>query len=200
MFQAPMRSLVLLATMVLANPAWAQQGALAVPRNLEQLTDRAATIVRGSVVRAHVEMHPELGSLHTVVVTLRVRETLKGPARREFTFRQYVWDLRSRVGETFYRKGDDLILFMIEPSRYGLSSPAGMGQGRFVITRDAAGREIAVNGAGNARLFDGMREALARKEAAYSADSARLVSSHRQGPVEAALLTRLIRETVDARR
>jgi len=195
-----MRRLLLSVMLAIAIPAWAQQGAITVPRNLQQLTDRASHIVRGNVVSAHVEIHPELRSLHTVVVTLRVKETMKGPPRREFTFRQYVWDLRSRVGEASYRKGDDLLVFMIEPSRYGLSSPAGMGQGRFLITRDATGRELAINGAGNARLFDGMREARAGKEAGYSVDSARLVSSHRQGPIEAGQLIQLVRETLDAHR
>jgi len=190
----------LLAALALPWLAQAEDGALTIPGNLQQLTERAAHIVRASVVSAHIEMHPELVSLHTVVVRLHVQETLKGPAQREFTFRQYVWDIRSRFGETSYRKGDELLLLMIEPSRYGLSSPAGMDQGRFLITRDASGRELAVNGMGNARLFDGMREAYARKETAYSAGSARLVSSHVQGPIEAAQLSRLIREIVDAAR
>jgi hypothetical protein len=125
---------------------------------------------------------------------------LKGPAQRDFTFRQYVWDLRGRMGEASYRKGDDLLLLMIEPSRYGLSSPAGMGQGRFLVTRDASGREFAVNGTGNARLFEGMREAEPGKAAALSANSAHLLATHRQGPIEAAPLARLIREIVDAGR
>jgi hypothetical protein len=191
---------VLLAALLLPSLARADDGAITIPRNLEQLTGRAAHILRGHVASAHVEMHPELPGVHMVVVTLRVKETLKGPAVRDYTFRQYAWDVRSRTGETSYRKGDELILFLIEPSRYGLSSPAGMGQGRFLVTRDAAGRELATNGAANARLFDGMREAQARKEIAYSAASARLVGTHRQGPIEAAQLTRLVREIVDARR
>ncbi|MGQ0383163.1 MAG: hypothetical protein ACT4UP_00550 [Gammaproteobacteria bacterium] len=190
----------LLAALAMPWLAGAQEVALTVPRNLRQLTDRAAFIVRGNVASAHVEMHPELKGLHTIVVTLRVKETLKGPVQREFTFRQYAWDLRSRMGETSWRKGDDVLLLMIEPSRYGLSSPAGMGQGRFLITRDASGREIAVNGAGNARLFDGMAAAGAAKAAPVSAESMRLLATHRQGPIEAAGLTRLIREIVDAGR
>lgn len=199
LLQNSMRSLLPLVLLAFAIPAAAQEGALTIPRNLQQLTDRAAHIVRGNVVSAHVEMHPEFKNLHTVVVTLRVEETLKGPVLRDFTFRQYVWDLRSRMGETSYRKGDDLLLLMIEPSRYGLSSPAGMGQGRFLITRDASGREFAVNGTGNARLFDGMSEAQTGKSSALSADL-RLLASHRQGPVEASQLTRLIREAVNASR
>ena len=80
--------LLVLAGLTLVAPASAQQSALTVPRNLQQLTDRSAVIVRGNVVSAHVEKHPELQSLDTVVVTLHVRETLKGTTGATFTFRQ----------------------------------------------------------------------------------------------------------------
>jgi hypothetical protein len=198
--QVPRTFLALLALLALLPFGAAGDEALLVPRNLQQLADRAAHIVRGNVVSAHVEMHPELQGLHTIVVTLRVKETLKGPVRRDYTFRQYAWGIHNRMGETGYRKGDELLLLMIEPSRYGLSSPAGMGQGRFRIGRDAAGREVAQNGTGNARLFDGMTDAAAPKARAYSAASVRLIESHREGPIEATQLMRLVREAVDAGR
>lgn len=188
------RILVLLFTIALAGPASAQRGALTVPRNLQQLTDRAAVIVRGSVIDARVEKHPELSGLDTVVVRLRVQETLKGQAQGTFTFRQYIWDVRDRFDSAGYRKGQDLLLLMIAPSRYGLSSPAGLDQGRFNIVRDRAGRETAVNGHGNFRLFDGLGAQLAKEGVALSPKSASLISTHRQGPVEVGALTALIRE------
>src|SRR4029450_1978616 len=115
--------LAIAAALLLAAPAFAQHGAITVPRNLEQLTDRAADIVRGTVISAHVEKHPEFTNLDTVVVTLRVRETLKGNARGTFQFRQHIWDIRDRWDAAGYRKGQDVLLLMIAPSRYGLSSP-----------------------------------------------------------------------------
>ena len=99
------RSLVLLLACVVAAPVWAQRGALTVPRNLNQLTDRATDIVRGTVVSARVEKHPEFTNLDTVVVTLRVRETLKGQAQGTFTFRQYIWDIRDTSGRRRLREG-----------------------------------------------------------------------------------------------
>lgn len=191
-----LRNLIALAAVACAVPAWAQQGAMVAPRNLEQLTDRAATIVRGNVAGAHIEKHPRFQGLHTVVVTLQVRETLKGPAQRTFTFRQYVWDIRGRMGYTDYRKGDDLLLLMIAPNEHGLSSPAGMDQGRFRISRDADGREVAVNGHGNARLFDRMTAANVKGAATLSAESRAMLAVRRAGPVDAAALTGLIREMV----
>lgn len=188
------RILVLLFTIALAGPASAQRGGLTVPRNLQQLTDRAAVIVRGTVIDARVEKHPELSGLDTVVVRLRVQETLKGQAQGTYTFRQYIWDVRDRFDAAGYRKGQDLLLLMIAPSRYGLSSPVGLDQGRFNIVRDRAGKETAVNGHGNFRLFDGVGARLAKEGVALSPKSAQLVTTHRQGPVEVGALTALIRE------
>jgi hypothetical protein len=193
MARASMRTLLLSILLAFAAPAWAQQGALTVPRNLQQLTERAAHIVRGNVVGARMERHPELG-LPVLAVTLRVRETLKGPAQQTFTFRQYVWDVRDRMDAASYRKGDDVLLFMIAPSRYGLSSPAGMVQGRFRITRDGLGREQAVNGHGNAGLFEGMETQVAKDGVILSPASARLLQRPPRGPLEARELMGLVRD------
>ena len=185
---------LLLAALTLVAPVWAQQSALTVPRNLEQLTDRSAVIVRGNVVSVRMEKHPELDNLDTVVVTLRVRETLKGQAGETFTFRQYVWDLRDRMNAVGYKKGQHVLLMMIEPSRYGLSSPAGMEQGRFRIQRDSAGREYAINSHNNLRLFEGIGAQLAKEGITPSPAASRLLAKHRRGPVELRELTMLIRQ------
>lgn len=190
-----LRSYVLLLTALTASaPAFAQQSALTVSRNLEQLTDRAAVIVRGNVVSARMEKHPELTNLDTLVVTLHVRETLKGQADGTFTFRQYVWDLRDRMNAVGYQKGQHVLLMMIEPSHYGLSSPAGMEQGRFRIERDGFGREYAVNSRNNLGLFNGVGAELAKAGIAPSPAAASLLAKHRRGPVELRELTALIRQ------
>jgi hypothetical protein len=186
------RALLVLAACIAAAPAFAQRGAMTVPRNLDQLTDRASDIVRGTVVSARVEKHPELSNLDTVVVTLRVHDTLKGHAAGTYTFRQYIWDVRDRYDAAGYRKGQDLLLLMIAPSEYGLSSPAGMEQGRFRIERDRAGREVAVNGTDNLRLFDGLASA-DKSVAALTPKQASLAAKHRKGPVELVELEAMIR-------
>jgi hypothetical protein len=188
------RVLLLLVACLAAAPVFAQRGAMTVPRNLDQLTDRAADIVRGTVVSARVEKHPELTNLDTVVVTLHVRETLKGSAQGTFTFRQYIWDIRDRYDAAGYRKGLDVLLLMIAPSPYGLSSPAGMDQGRFRIERDRSGREMAMNGTGNLRLFDGLRAEADKEGVALTAKQASVIAKHRKGPVDLAELTAMIRE------
>lgn len=179
-----------------AAPAAAQHGAITVPRNLEQLTDRAAVIVRATVTSAKVEKHPQFDGLNTVVVTLRIRETLKGQASGVHTFRQYIWDIRDAASSGGYRKGQDLLLLLIAPSPYGLSSPAGQEQGRFHIRRDAEGREVAVNGSGNLRLFDGVDAQVAKEGIALSPRSQMLVEGKPRGPVEWRDLRILIRDLV----
>jgi hypothetical protein len=194
MREALHRYLLFATALVVTVPATAQQGALAVPRNLDQLTDRAALIFRGNVVSVRVEKHPVFQSLDTVVVTMRVREMLKGEPRTTYTFRQYIWDIRDRFHAAGYRKGQDMLLMMIQPSAAGLSSPAGHDQGRFRIQRDADEREVAVNGHGNFRLFDGLAAEAAKEGALLSPASVRLAETHQRGPVAVVELTRLIRE------
>jgi hypothetical protein len=192
LFRSLGRASLILAALMFAMPVAAQRGALTVPRNLEQLTDRASDVVRGTVISAHVEKHPELANLDTVVVTLRLTDTLKGSAQGSFTFRQFIWDVRDRQDAAGYRKGQDLLLLMIAPSRYGLSSPAGLEQGRFRIERDRKGRAVAINGTGNFKLFEGL-DAGTESAVTLSSRQASLVAKHRKGPVEAAELTAMIR-------
>ena len=177
-----LQCLVAFAACAAGTAAFAQRGALTLPRNLDELTDRASDIVRGTVVDARVEKHPELDNLHTIVVTLAVRETLKGDARDTYTFRQYIWDIRDRQDAAGYRKGQDLLLLMNAPSRYGLTSPVGLEQGRFRIQRDRSGREVALNGTGNLRLFERLQDAKS-VPAALTEQQSSLVARHRSGPI-----------------
>lgn len=185
---------VVVLALLAAVPLSAQRGALTRPRNLGQLVEQAAVVFRGNVINARVEPHPELTRLTTVVVTLRVRETLKGEAGPTFTFRQYIWDIRDHYDAAGYKKGQELLLLMNPPTRYGLSSPAGLEQGRFRILRDAAGREMAVNGHANAGLFRDLDLQLKRQRIALPAQLATIVSQERAAPVPLGDLKGLIRQ------
>jgi hypothetical protein len=171
------------AALLFAAPAFAQRGAMTVPRNIEQMSERAADIIRGTVVSAHVEKHPQLSNLDTVVVTLRVREALKGDAQGTFTFRQYIWDIRDRWDAAGYRKGQDLLLVLNAPTRYGLTSPVGIEQGRFRIRPDGKGGFVALNGTGNSRLFDGVAGAADKRGVTLTRKQSALAARQRGGPV-----------------
>lgn len=192
-----MRRLVLF-LLIVCSAATAQRGALTIQQNLEQLTDEARIIVRARVMSTKVEQHPQLSALTTVVVRLQVQETMKGPARRTYTFRQYVWDIRDKVDGAIYRKGEDLVLFLNAPNEHGLSAPIGLEQGRFRVMRDASGREVALNGRGNHQLLEGMEASGAM--GAVPRARQKPVRQHRQGPIALEDLKALIRGAREAQR
>src|SRR5713226_5233443 len=167
---------------LLGLPVAAQRGAIVLPQNLAELVDQSAVIVRGQVIGARVEPHPEL----------------KGLSGATFTFRQFIWDMRDRFDAAGYRKGDYLLLLMIPPSAYGLSSPAGLEQGRFRVVRDAAGKLAAVNGHGNADLFHELAPALKTRGVKLSPRLAGLVAQPQAGAIALDDLRELIRQIAGA--
>lgn len=144
----------LLLLSLFAHTALAQRGAQTAPAPLDQLVEGSATILRGHVISAVVEPHPQFANLQTVLVTISVGKVLKGEAPPTYTFRQFVWDPRDVAESAGYRKAGELLLFLNPVSEYGLTSPVGLEQGRFRVTRDAKGRAFAVNGRANFGLFD----------------------------------------------
>jgi hypothetical protein len=176
------------------SAAQAQRGAMVYPRNLAELVEKSETILVGHVVSARAEKHPEFPNLNTVVVTLKVNDTWKGTAGPTFSFRQYVWDIRDRYDALGYGKGQEVLLLLVRPSRYGLSSPAGLQQGRFRILRDAEGRKYAVNGFQNRGLFAEIEKQARQKGIDLSPDAVGLVETHQVGPVALEELKSLIQQ------
>jgi hypothetical protein len=176
----------------------AQRGAMTVQRNLAQLADRADVIFRGQVLSAKAEPHPELRGLQTIVVTLRVDEALKGNLAGIYTFRQYVWDIRDHFDAAGYRKGQHLLLLMNKPSRYGLTSPTGLEQGRFRIKGDATGATFAVNGRGNVGLFSTVPQQLQQKNVRPSTGAEKMMRTN-HGAVRLEELSEVIRGLVGKR-
>lgn len=176
----------LLLTLSLAPDLHAQRGALTAPINLANMTREADVIVRGSVMTATVERHPHFPGLSTLLVTLKVHETLKGPATATFTFRQFIWDLRDRLDAAGYRKGQQWLLMLNRANDLGLTSPIGMEQGRFRITRDGGGNLAAINGQANVHLFSGMKSPAATSASKQVAPST--------GAVPLEVLTRLVKQ------
>jgi hypothetical protein len=174
--------LVLLVTAA-PRPAQAQRGALTVARSLDQLTQEAELIVHGSVRSAKVEPHPQFSNLMTVVVSFDVQDTLKGKPRKSIQFRQYVWDIRDQGDQARYRKGEELLLMLGPVSKYGLTSPVGLEQGQFRIVHDSSGQANAINGRGNAGLFQ-QTEARARAQGIkLSARQSAFIRQQQPGPV-----------------
>jgi hypothetical protein len=119
--------------------------------------DESNLIVRGQVVSVQVQPHPQLKNLMTVVVTMNVSTTYKGIAQASLVFRQYILSNDSQ-DDWGYRKGQELILLLRPVSQYGLTSPAGMEQGRFEVKPAKNGQTTVTNGRGNFGLFDHIEE------------------------------------------
>lgn len=179
--------------------ALAQEGARVKPLNLADLVNYSGLIVRGRVVSVTAEKHPELTNLNTVLVTLRVSEVLKGEAGAEYTFRQYAWDIRDANSRLGYRVGEDVLLMLLPPSKYGLSSPVGFQQGRFRFQRDAQGNEAAVNGRSNRGLMLGVEAAVPELTQKISAPARVVAKQHQQGPIDYTVFKDLVRGILAAR-
>jgi hypothetical protein len=130
------------------------------PVNLEEMTARAGRIVAGECVAVEVVRDDELG-LDVARVTLRVDQSLKGVPDETVTLSMLAGaaqaDPRSGVaGIPRFAPGEKLILFLYGESGSGLTSPVGLGQGKFVVVEDKDGREVALNGFGNRMLFQNL--------------------------------------------
>ena len=169
--------------LVLGLPASAQSNALTLPRNLGELVLESHAVVQGRVTSVTLEPHPQLKNLLTVAVTLQVEETLKGDALKSFTFRQAIIDARDRRQSMGYRTGQHLLLILMKPSSYGLTSPAGMEQGRFRIDAGHDGKLLATNGFNNAGLFRGLDSQLYARSMKLTPGVQAMVAKPQSGPV-----------------
>jgi hypothetical protein len=129
----------------------------------------------------------------TVLVSMNVQETFKGSAPKSFQFRQYIWDIRDQLDSARYAKGQDLLLMLGPVSKYGLTSPVGLEQGRFRISRDSAGREVAMNGSGNLRLFDSTEQRARARGIKLSARTLALTRQNQAGPLALSDLEEAVR-------
>jgi len=145
---------VFLLLFVVCPAVHAQNGAYTSPADLDLLVQTAHTIVRGRVMSAKVESHPQFPNIQTVVVTLSVTKVLKGEAASTFTFRQFLWDAHDLPVFAGYKGAGEVLFFLNPVSPYGLTSPVGLEQGRFRVIRDAKGNRYVLNGRGNSDLFN----------------------------------------------
>src|SRR5262249_41495280 len=164
----------------LSYSLYAQLSTRTVSRSLDQLVGESEVIVRGNISSAVVEPHPQLQNLMTVVVTMNVSDTYKGRAQKSLVFRQYIGNADGHRVPSEYRKGLEMILLLRPASEYGLTSPAGMEQGRFEVTVQG-GKRVAVNGRGNVGLFDQVTQRAKVSGTQFSPRSA-MVLNQRQAP------------------
>lgn len=189
-------SLALASLSVCGSPAFAQSNAITISQNLAELVSESGVIVQGRVISANLEPHPQLKNLLTVAVTLQVEEQLKGAAAGNYTFHQAIIDSRDRQSLMGYRAGQHLLVLLIPPNAYGLTSPAGLHQGRFRITPAGPGKFFAANGLGNAGLFRGIESRLKTRNLHPAPEAQAMLATAAPGPVSLEALKSLIRTIV----
>jgi hypothetical protein len=173
---------VIFCVFIFPTDASAQLRAQTAPADLDQLVHNAATILRGNVISAAIEPHPQFSNIQTVVVTISVSRVLKGEPSTTYTFRQFVWDIRDTADAAGYRKAGELLLFLNPNSPYGLTSPVGLDQGRFRVMRDPRGKAFAVNGRANFGLFNQLSSKAASRGVVFS-QQAQAMMAKPQGQV-----------------
>ena len=87
------------------------------------------------------------------------------------------------MGKKGYNAGAQLLLFMTAPSKYGLSSPVGIEQGRFHVTHNPKGNSTVVNEQSNIGLFRNVPEAASMAGRPLTKSQLKITASER-GPVQ----------------
>lgn len=172
---------IFLALVFCSAPLLAQRGFLVKAVNLAEMETEAAIILKGRITDVRVEPHPEFNNLRTAVITVQVQKVFKGELVTTYTWREYLQDIRDNASNLMYKPGQEYLLLLIRPSRYGLSSPAGQSQGVFRVRRDAQGNQFVVNGRNNVGLFKDMEVQAPQINEQLSVSALQMVSTHRRG-------------------
>jgi hypothetical protein len=131
------------------------------PVNLEEMTAFAEKIFSGTCVEATVAIDPQLG-LPVTRVTFAVDRAIKGAVGEEITIRLVGNRTRSAeqnqeaAGMPLFVPGEPVVLFLYAESELGLTSPVGLGQGKFTVYTDKHGDRIALNTLRNKNLLEGL--------------------------------------------
>lgn len=182
-------SIVLLAH---APVALAQMRALTLPQNIADLANQSQIVVRGWITQVTLQPHPTLRNLITVAVTVQVEDTFKGSASHTYTFYQAVIDKKDQQNMLGYRQGEHVVLFLIKPNAYRLSSPAGLEQGKFHIAPGRQGTLVATNGVGNVGLFSRIPGHVAQSSR-LDAPTKSLLAKPSPGPIDVQRLKNIVR-------
>jgi hypothetical protein len=146
------------------------------PMDLDHLTQAAGMIVAGKVT--HVESRPDQHGLPATFITIAVTEKIKGVQEDALTIKQLGFqelpgDGRAMrlAGMPSYRLGEDVLLFLHQPSELGFTSPVGLGQGKYTVFEGAPGKRLVQNLFGNRNLFPQGQGAAGATEAGLALES-----------------------------
>jgi hypothetical protein len=138
------RCLVALVALALTAPA---RATLLRRLPLAAVTQQAERVVQATVLE--VRSGRDDSGLPATWITLDVARTIKGPAARRLTMKQYGTaeplpdGTASHVaGMPTWKVGDEVVLFLRAESRRGFTSPVGFAQGAYRVRRDAGRAQV----------------------------------------------------------
>ena len=124
-----------------------------IPLDLNQITASAQHIVHVRCTANEVQADSTVGVV--TVTTFVVLDRAKGTGTSTFTVRQAGGELNGLAVDYHVPKfavGDEYVLFMPPPSKWGLASPVGLSQGAFSVVQGKEGKEVG-NGSDFAMLL-----------------------------------------------
>jgi hypothetical protein len=119
-----------------------------IPLYLDEVVDTAAIAFEGVCVSNRTEREAGTNFIVTYT-TFEVRDVLKGEVASTYVIKQIGGQLPdgSKVfeiqGVPKFVAGEEYVVFLAGVSSAGFSSPIGLGQGKFSITRDAQGTKVS---------------------------------------------------------
>lgn len=133
--------------LLVAAAAPASATMMVKPMSLDQITAEAARIVHGTVTE--IRSDRDESGLPATWVTIEVARTLKGRAAPRFTFKQVGLSeplpdgTMTRIpGMPRYTVGEEVVLFLRGDSARGFTSPVGLGQGAYRVSRGRGRPEV----------------------------------------------------------
>lgn len=136
------------------------------PLNLEELSARAGMIFSGRCTGVENRWDDRLRT-NVSTVTFQVERWIKGRRAGPAIIRTVGEAANSNASHDGpvpeFQPGEEVILFLYKESLSGMTSPVGLGQGKFVVFADKNGRRLAMNGQGNSFLFRGLSPNAERK-------------------------------------
>lgn len=176
-------------TLTVFHPAPAQR---TIRMNIERMVSDAAMIVHGTVAKVESAVDPQTNLLATIV-TIDVLENIYGADQTSVTLKMVGGRTLRRTlrfaDMPAFTVGEEVFSLFYRPSKYGFTSPVGMGQGKFTVRTDAStGKKLVRNAVNNARLFSGMKTNAAPAAASLAKTAA--------GGIEAAELSNTLRSLV----
>ena len=130
---------------------------MVMPLSVEELTQRADKIFVGTCIQAERGVNAQ--GMPVLTITFAVAESLKGVTGETVTFQQLDptpqpspnphirshWSNAALVGLPTYTPGENVLLFLAKPGKFGLTSPIGLQQGKWPITVGSTGKKSITN-------------------------------------------------------